>query len=499
MATSTRVQLLAYLVQHYDLGWLGNNTGASQTALTDDYVFGGHGGNKEIQVGDEVRLLNGDEAGDQSRLATTPALTTGTMTLDPGLSAATSTAVSTLGAELTATQTSLTVASATPFPTVAPFVATIDTSAGGSGPERVLVTDVSGTTWTIVRNYANTVNGGTHASGEEIDLDDAFAILRSPLRFYDVHAAITEAMHLFEWEMGLVPFSRFADANMRATSPTADWGTASSATPTKIAATFPLGERVLRVTASGNAGYALTNNVPVEESVSYYLEVTGMIGSTGAAADAGTLQLIDVTNSNASITLDNSAIDRFEPEVLSNPSVAMPSGCEQVHVRLEATLNGDIIDWANLIFRKNEDRVFVLEDRPQRVKRIGRVFAATAKKWHTRGSLDDYEIDRDVDQLTSGLFQVRLRQSVAGLSVWYEEFFQPAEMFSDTDTTTIKIEELAAVAAEQLLKAHRGRSDDWALRYQKAQIEAAGVIVRYHEGVHKVKSKPQTRFPQPAV
>ena len=302
---------------------------------------------------------------------------------------------------------------------------------------------------------------------------DTFDILFRPWRFEDIDTYIDQARAEYIPEKLLLPLTAFTDGDMMATSPTTDWGTAVNATPTKVAATFPLGLRVLRVTASANDGFALTNDLPVEENKSYYLEVTGMIASTGVAADAGTFQLIDVTNSNASITLDNSAIDRFEPEVLAN-SVTVPSGCEQVHVRFACTLSGDIIDWSNLIIYKNGTREFIVQDRAE-IDRLGKLFVMEGTTWHTRRPV---EIGHDLQLLDAGIWEYRTHAPISGRALFYEEFSKRGALSSDTDVSSAPKEEVAAVAAWLMLE-QKADTETWRMPYLKAQKQAAIVLAKY--------------------
>lgn len=313
-----------------------------------------------------------------------------------------------------------------------------------------------------------------------IEVSDTFVILKRPLTFdsgaYAVRPAIDRALVEIIPEKLTVPITMFADGDMLASSPTADWGTASNGTPTKVAASFPLGLRVLRFTASANAGYALTNNIPVEENQSYYLEVTGMIASTGAAADAGTLQLIDVTNSNALITISNSAIDRFEPETLTN-NVTTPAGCEQIHVRLAATLNTDIIDWSNLIFYKNGTQEFMVQDRVE-VDRLGQLFYATGDTWRERRMVP---VGHDLEQRENGIWVYRTKARISGRALFYEEFRKAAALGTTlTNTTGVPKEEVAAVAAWILLEPLLEDSS-WSGFARKAMRNAATVMAKYKE------------------
>ncbi len=353
------------------------------------------------------------------------------------------------------------------------LLVTLNSNSAGNAPETELVRLSSRPS-----DAAGSMNV-TPALTANIEVSDTFIVLSLPFTFdsgaFAVRQAIDKALVEVIPEKLIVPLTMFADGDMLASSLTDDWGTASNGTAVKVAASFPLGLRVLRFTASSNAGYALTNDIPVEENKSYYLEVTGMIGSTGAAADAGTLQLIDVTNSNASITLDNSAIDRFEPEILQNPGVTMPSGCEQVHVRLVATLNGDIIDWANLIFYKNGTSEFLVQDRAE-VDRLGQLFYASGNVWRERHLV---ELGHDLEQRENGLWVYHTLAPVSGRALFYEEFRKASALGTTLGSTTgVPKEEVAAVAAWILLEPLLDDSR-WSGFARKAMRNAAKVQAKY--------------------
>jgi len=319
---------------------------------------------------------------------------------------------------------------------------------------------------------------------------DTYDLLYLPFEFdgrgqHSVHDQINQALVTLEWEKRLIPVTLAADGDMLG-SGTTDWTTSGSSVA-KTAATFPYGRRVLAVTDSGSAGgYARTASIAVEEGKSYYLEATG---SGVDASDAGTLVLFDVTNS-AAITISNSVIDRIEPELLVN-SVTIPSGCEQVQIRLTCTNASDVIHWSDVIFRKDEATEFTLADRPQRVGRIGRVLETTSTTWSRRG-LDFGDeaggVPRETEQLDAGLWRLRLGRSVAGRSVWYEEFIQPAEMTADTSTTTIPLEAVAALAAERLLYPLQ-IEEKWAPFYAQAARAAAKERTAYQQHLRTVPTR----------
>ena len=424
MATNTRQTVRELMLDRYGLGRRGTNTGTSASAITADANFGGHKGGRAVGTGDYVMITSGAgaPADEFSRLSSNFQLTTGVASLDPALTVAL-------------------------------------------------------------------------ADG------DTFEVLMSPLVFdagqgeFSVHDTLDDILANYPFfEKRVVPITSVTDGDMLA-SGTTDWtagdgaGGANNPTLAKVAASFPLGLRVLRVTnnATGAGDYAQSVTIPVEENTSYYLEATGMIASTGVAADAGTLVVRDLTN-GADISFTNKDINRFEPETLVN-NLVTPSGCEQVEIRLTCTAVGDIIDWANVIFRRADSREFTLQDRPVPVGYIGRVLVPaivgsrhsgpSTKDWATRGEM--IEVAGKPVQMGAGLWQVHTESTYGGRSLWYEEFIQQAAFSSDTSTTAIIKDHLAATAAEKVLYPLQGRSDDWRSRYLKAARDATTFGMNLYE------------------
>ncbi len=326
---------------------------------------------------------------------------------------------------------------------------------------------------------------------------DTFEVLYRPLRFPDANNAINWALRNIFWEKLTLPITSVLDGDMlRTTAATPEWvatdGAGGSNDPvlSKVAATYPLGIRSLNVAAhASDAGdYALSANIPVEELKTYYLEATGFISPSaassnpGLAADAGTLVLYDVTN-GAAITLTEVDINRFEPEILQN-TVTMPSGCEEVQIRLTCTAVDDNINWTNIIFRKDESKEFVVQDRDATVDRLGKLYATTSDVWGARGSTM-HEVAHTLEKRTAGIWVYKTQQSLGGQSLWYEEWRRPAALTNDSTLTVgLDKEDVAAVATEHLLKTSglRGK-DDWSDVYEQAAIDAARVEakLRTHE------------------
>ena len=311
------------------------------------------------------------------------------------------------------------------------------------------------------------------APGGSLANADTFDILFDRLRFEDVNSAINKAVTRELFEKLELPITLVPDGDMLSSGST-DYTDETSATLLKVAASFPYAQRVLRVTAGATDSYARTANIAVEENISYYLEVTGAIGAAGNAADIGTLILRDITN-GADITLNESSITRFEPDILSN-SITMPSGCEQVQIWLRSEENGDIIEWANLIFRRNDSRQFTIQDRAE-IDRLGNLFVYGTNNWGTRGA-NRQNIGHDLETRTAGLWVYRTYASVSGQSLWYEEFYKPSTLDSDTATTSIPKEDVAAVAATILLEPYKGEKR-WAAVYLDALRDSERVKRRY--------------------
>lgn len=327
-----------------------------------------------------------------------------------------------------------------------------------------------------------------------LDAASTFDLLYRPFEYdgiqdNSVHAAIDQALRWFTWVRQLVPITMVNDGDMRSHL-TTDW-TTSNATLTKgvgLSYSGFLPERSLGVSASANDGYAATANIHVEPSESYYLEVTGFRSTSD-----GTLVLRNVSDSS-NFTLSESAITRPEPTLLITPSVQMTSTTELVSARLQTDTSGNVSGWTNLIFRKNSAREFVLRDRPVRIHEIGRVFATTISDYGERGMRmvnDRYEVPREAIQSDAGIWQLFLRHTYGGYSLWYEEFTQPhivhdtsssttLTMDHDADTTYIPVEELAGVAAYLLLEPLQD-DERWARPFLKAARVAAKVRDAYQD------------------
>jgi len=479
------------MIDTYGLGRRGANTGTSASVLTDDANFGGHGAAAMIEVGCPVLITS-------NRLAITAATN--------------------------ATPIDITTAAHgfTTGDVIDIWGVTPNTAANG----RWTITVVSSTTFSLDGSVGN---GATAAAGfassvtaapadeqsrlssapakisGAMNLDPAlsatapgtFEVLRKPLSFdagdgpYSVHSAIDEVLRGYSLlERRLLPLTSVLDGDMLA-SGTGNWNTyAGTPTLAKADLGFPLGLRVLRITAGAATSGVYANTIPVEAGEAYYLEATGMIGASGAAADAGTLILYDVTNATT-ITLTEYTITRFEPQILCN-AVTMPSGCEQVRVVLQADANGDIIEWANVIFRRAGVREFTLADRPIPAGYLGKLYATTEGDWARRGDRMT-EIDAKPVQLGGGIWQYHTKQAWGSYSLWYEEFMRMAAMPRDTSTTTGIKEHLSALATERLLFTLQGKDTYWAAMYGKAARDAATIKPIYEQ--HRSVTQPQHIYP----
>lgn len=337
--------------------------------------------------------------------------------------------------------------------------------------------------------------------GGSLDANDTYIILYKPFRFTGggngVIDKVNEAARMFAWEKHILPITLVVDGDMLATA-TTDW-TDTNTSSSKTAAAFPNSMRYIAVTDDGSGGgYLASGNIAVEESTSYYLEVTGW----GVDADdEGTLVLWDVTN-GAAITLTNKDIDRIEPEILRNTSVAMPSGCKQVQIRLTSDGASDVVNWSNVIFRKNDAHEFALPDRPVRPMDIGNLLVPNnnSPDWAERGEFA--ELGATPELRGAGRWVIKTDVGTSGMSLWYEEFVKPAAMAAatvDTDTTTLPYEELAAVAAELLWRPHRLMSREANARYDYALSRAAGVIDAYWANTQTTRKKAPVEYPVPAM
>lgn len=309
---------------------------------------------------------------------------------------------------------------------------------------------------------------------------DTFEILRRPLVFdagdgqNSLHRALSQTMTQFRFEKRLTPLTMVTDGDMRASGVT-DW-TVTTATRAKVAGSFPYGLDELSVTAGAANDYARTASIAVDEDDTYYLEATGrQVTGTGG----GTLVLHDVTNA-AAITLDESSITLREPETLVNKSVSIPSGCKQVQVRPTTITNTDVIYWSNVILRPNSARNFAIADRPVQVLDIGNLMYYRTDEFFDRGEPVPVAMGKP-EQTAGGTWRIRTDAHVSGLSLWYEEFTHPADLTSDSSTTSVPAEAVAAVAAELLLRPLALQDPArWAAWWQKASQAAARYLTEYH-------------------
>ncbi|KKL87924.1 hypothetical protein LCGC14_1929860 [marine sediment metagenome] len=303
---------------------------------------------------------------------------------------------------------------------------------------------------------------------------DTFEVLYPGISFdsgpNSIHQALNDALADFPFEKRQVPITLVTNGDMLAltASATPNW-TASSSTLTLAAAAFPAAERMLVVVATSADGQAQSVSVGIEAGESYYLEATGFVSTAGAATE-GTLVLYDVTNA-ASISLTDTDITTGDPTILVNSSVTMPSGSLLVQVRPQTDTNAGVTGWTDIIFRKNSAREFTIKDRPVRILRLGRLLATRLDTWGVRGSGWD-DIPAEPVQLDSGLWQYHADVDLSGKSVWYEEYVEPVAFSSDSSTTTINKRELAAIAAERVLRP-LARSKIWRDRYAFAASAAA--------------------------
>ena len=335
---------------------------------------------------------------------------------------------------------------------------------------------------------------------------DTYEILYPDLCFdagdgRSIHQAIIEAATVFPWEKRLVPITDVPDGDFLASG--TDLWSVTGATRTKAGGTMEThGQRVLSVTATGTTQYAYPSvNLGVEEGGNYFLEACAQRDDAATATLDGQLVLYDVTNA-AAITLDDDDLTTFEPQILWNPSVTVPSTCQQVVTRLSASTSGSVIfHWHYVILRKNEAREFTVMDRQipsatdarrsQHILQIGKVLATNESVWSRRGQRWA-EVSAEAQQLDAGMWQIRCKDSVSGYSVWYEEYVQPIAMNADTDATGLPKEHLGAIATELLLRPLQ--SDKfWGPKYLRAAKDAAAVKTMYAS----LKTYPSTQFSVP--
>jgi hypothetical protein len=330
---------------------------------------------------------------------------------------------------------------------------------------------------------------------------DTFEALYGRLR-YDgdrgLHDMMNQALATIAWERRLIPVTLLPDGDMLA-SGTTDWDEDQNESPTvgKTAGTFlSQGLRLLSVSTSQQTVNPYTGSrlVGVEEDESYFFEITGFVN---VAQHVAKVVLRDVTN-GVDISLEEEDIDRSEPEILMNPSVVMPSGCEDVRVRIQVTpsVGSPTALLANAILRKNSAREFTIQDRPIHILRLGKLLATRVDQWSERGRRWT-EVSAEAVQLDSGIWQYQTSENLSGLSVWYEEYLRPGSLDTDSDTTSVPKEHLAAVAAEMVLRPLRA-DKRWGAKWDSA-ARAAAVVRQAYSSLHTVRNEGRRVYSLPAV
>lgn len=421
MATVTRQAIREYMIDLYQLGRRGTATTGGITSITDDVRFGGHSGAMGMSIGDAVMITGGSGAPAEefSRISNLPLVTTGVITLDPALTAA----------------------------------------------------------------VANT---------------DTFETLFRPLNFesrqHNIHDAIDRALNVDLFEKLDVPFTLVTDGDMLKTgdpdsvSGGGSWDIGSLGALVKRAVDFPHASRALRTTNNATNEFAASVSISVIPAESYYFEVACR---ATAATMTARLDLRDVSNS-ADIDLENDNSTDQAPVILRN-TVTMPAGCEVVQVRLGGDESNAAIDWYYVILHKTDAREFTVADRAEltsdtgsptgeariEADRLGRIFYYTTHNWGTRGKSKKF-IGHEPVMGQAGLWQYETDGRMGGQSLWYEEFYKPGPLGSDTAITGLPVHHVAAVATEILLRPLR-RDDRWADLYTQALLDKQTFIHLYDD------------------
>lgn len=287
---------------------------------------------------------------------------------------------------------------------------------------------------------------------------------------------------LSEWPMvkQIVPVSMVNDADMLDAA-TTDWTTSGGAEVlAKTAATAGSPYRHLAVSGSASGEFATSAaSLLVEQSGAYYYEVCAAKGS----ANDGVLYLRDMTNSE-NLTLPDTAIDELIPLIFAS-TITMGSTTEQVRPRIAKSDTGASqaakVLW--VILRRDDARRFVVQDRPFRINRIGQLRACSPgdrHSWQRRSWQNMSEVPVKPVQIDAGMWELHVPQSTSGLSLWYEEFVQPATVSAVTDTIPLPVADIAAVTVEYLLRPLR-MDPAWMVAYQDAAREAARVKMEFHD------------------
>lgn len=394
------------------------------------------------------------------------------------------------GGQFSATDTTLTVTSSTPF-TVGDG---IQFSATGTATGEIcrVVTITNGTTIEIVREIQGTT-ATTHENADNIFVigpavgeisvisNVSFASSTSKVTLAPAMSARTVSGQGYELHYSLhpgkmntaianvldtlthplfIPVTLVTDGDMRTTG-TSDWtaaGTGGTPTLAKNTTNFRFGDQSLSITNDGSTtrGFAKSASINLPENTEVIVACDVFI----TAGDSAKISLIDVTNSDAEIETAASAVTGW---VHLEFSVSTPADCEQIQIWLEAPATSNVVYFDHIIVWPTAQAEFDLPSTFEYGREVERIVSFPRGRGLSNTGDDlAYAIEGkpaefwshftfDRDDSTTSSYRLRFGRSPVNKPLFLEGWVDYAAFSSDSDTTNASADIVTHLAAAALL------------------------------------------------
>lgn len=269
----------------------------------------------------------------------------------------------------------------------------------------------------------------------------------------EIKQAINRALRKLRY-VSIVPLSLLPDADFSSSSATDDWGTAVTATVSKVSTTTPglvlpnfvRNTRAMRVLCTSANGYQPTKILVVTPGDTYFCQITAV------RAAVGTAKLIAWDNTNsaeiASETWANEGWGRI------NFTFTVPSTCERITLRLSGVGASDDTYWSGDLFllRQGSHEVPLpdyLDDEAD-LRRV--LYSIETDEYDADIMREHYWWDISPNEgSTTNPFKVRLYPSARD-ALWLEVSRPFPALSADADTTFANREWIEAAATVEYLR-----------------------------------------------
>lgn len=284
------------------------------------------------------------------------------------------------------------------------------------------------------------------------DSSDTFDIFRNGIVIADLKTAVNTALRKLEFE-NLYPLTLLPDGDCDYTDATTYWGSASSATASKVqildatvkdTPNILRGRYALRVLNSGANGYLPTDGLAVVGGDTYFVQAR-----VRADVGTGTLIAYDSTNS-ANISTESWA---YRGWGTLNFSFTIPATCELLTLRLQGTGASDDVYWDDICLLRVGSREIAL---PDWVVEEGQVLEVYHGTQNDRADMDTYSPLRGCylipDQFNPlSNWKLQLPFGMNG-PVWFKGRRTYPTLSADADTTICDRDLVELMATRELLK-----------------------------------------------